>query len=283
MKNSKAQFYDFINKLKLPDDKEELLSIGFLVFENLFGLSRTEIMSDKSIIDHSEKLQAVAARLNDHEPIQYILGEAWFFGRRFKVTPSVLIPRPETEELVQYVIDFYKRRASTHLDVLDIGTGSGCIAISLSLNFPSATIVATDISDEALSVAKQNDGANRSAVKFIQHDIINDALPLKQFDIIVSNPPYISNEEKGSMKSNVLQFEPHLALFVSGSDPLLFYRIIARRAKEALKENGMLCTEINAHFGREVSEIFSEAGFRNISVVRDLQGKERIVSGILNS
>jgi release factor glutamine methyltransferase len=282
MKNSKALFNDFANQLNLGENKEEVQSIAFLVFENLFGLSRAQIMADKEVNIPSEWLQEISRRLNSNEPVQYILGEASFFDRNFKVSPAVLIPRPETEELVQYVIDQAKQFKGP-LRILDIGTGSGCIPITLSLELPGSEVIATDVSKEALKVAKQNNELLQANVKFIKHNIVRESLPVTEVDIVVSNPPYISDEEKSGMKNNVLSYEPHLALFVEGDDPLIFYKKIARQAKKVLRKPGMLCVEINEHFGKETAAIFEQSGFSQVSIVRDLQGKERIISGILTS
>jgi release factor glutamine methyltransferase len=282
MKNSKALFHDFVNQLNLPETEEEIQSIGFLVFENLFGLGKTDIMADRPITDpQPERLGDITRRLSSQEPVQYILGEAHFFGRRYNVNPSVLIPRPETEELVQQVIGFSKISSPGRSKVLDIGTGSGCIPITIALEIVGAEVYATDISDGALQTAKGNAASLNANVFLIKHDILTQKLPIYNFDVVVSNPPYISNEEKKLMKGNVLQYEPHTALFVEGDDPLLFYKSISQRAKEILRRSGMLCVEINEHFGKEVVAIFSQAGFTNAEIIKDLHGKDRIVKGIL--
>jgi release factor glutamine methyltransferase len=283
MKNSKALFDDFVNQLLLSEPTEEVQSIAFLVFEKLYGLSRSQIMADKPVDDHKlEKLKEIIKRLNKQEPVQYILGEGHFFGRKFKVTSDVLIPRPETEELVQFVID-HAKKSTGNLKIIDIGTGSGCIPVSLSLALPGAEVIATDVSDAALELAVENNNQLGGSVTFIHNDILNQALEVSGIDIVVSNPPYISDEEKNAMKSNVLEFEPHLALFVAGDDPLIFYKAISRQSIKVLRKPGMLCTEINEHFGKEVARIFRQAGFKDVTIIRDLQGKERIVSGILTS
>lgn len=284
MKNSKALFDDFVNQLHLSESIDEVQSIAFLVFESLYGLSKTQIMADKPVAGHEpEKLDEVIKRLNKNEPVQYILGEAHFFGRKFKVNDAVLIPRPETEELVQFVIDHAKNFPGRLLKIIDIGTGSGCIPVTLSLELPASEVIATDVSADALDLAVQNNNRLGADVTFIHNDILNEVLDVSDIDIVVSNPPYISNEEKGTMKSTVLEFEPHLALFVDGDDPLLFYKAIARQSVKILRKPGMLCTEINEHFGKEVAKIFRHAGFKDVTITRDLQGKERIVSGILTS
>lgn len=283
MKNSKALFHDFIDRITLPEDADEITSIGFIVFENMFGLARTEIMTGREIPSYPEKkLSDVISRLNAHEPVQYILGEAFFYGRKFHVNPAVLIPRPETEELVSHIIQFSKLTSAGNFKVIDIGTGSGCIPVTLSLEIEGSDVYATDISEPALYVARNNAGLHHTSVSFLHHNILSEELPGKNLDAVVSNPPYISEGERTAMKANVLAHEPHLALFVDGDDPLIFYRAIARQAKDVLKPSGMLCVEINEHFGKEVVTIFQHEGFINIQLIRDLQGKNRIVKGFLN-
>jgi release factor glutamine methyltransferase len=279
MKNSRSVFNDFINQVTAPLHAEELQSIGFVVFEKLFGLSKAQIMAEKIIPTSIDSLIEVIARLNQGEPVQYILEEAHFLGKNFYVNRSVLIPRAETEELVQFVID--QKKDSKHFKVIDIGTGSGCIPVTLSLRFPHAEIYATDVSIDALRVAKQNNELHQTKVSFLNHDILREKLPWKDFDVVVSNPPYITEAERVEMEDHVLNHEPHLALF-AGADPLIFYKAIAKASREVLTPSGLLATEINAQFGNDVAAIFREEGFTNVVVIHDMHGKHRIVKGILS-
>jgi release factor glutamine methyltransferase len=226
--------------------------------------------------------------LKKEKPIQYILGETEFYGLPFLVNVNTLIPRPETEELVEWIIKSTNYEIqSTKLRILDIGTGSGCIAISLAKNIPNAEVSAIDVSEKALATAKKNAEINKIVVNFINVDIlkINDLAELPtsnfqlptQFDIIVSNPPYVRNLEKAEIKPNVLEYEPHLALFVEDTDALLFYRKIANLAKENLSENGQLFFEINQYLGKETVELLEDLGFKNIELKKDIYGNDRMI------
>jgi release factor glutamine methyltransferase len=281
MTNSKDLFNELVGRITLDEKKAEIQSIIYLLLENKLGLTRTEILSDK-LIDNADQsaLNLCIERINNHEPIQYILGEAFFYGRLFKVNPAVLIPRPETELLVREIISYEQKMKGDLMRILDIGTGSGCIAISLALEIKNATVLATDVSPTALNCAKENSLLLGASVRFIDHDILKEALT-ESFDLIVSNPPYISFEEKPSMKPNVLKFEPHLALFASEADPLLFYKKIIEKSKKSLSAHGSLWFEINEHFGQEVMGLLKAHGFVDIQIIKDLDGKERIVSGHL--
>lgn len=282
MKNSKTLFNDFVKQITLNESAEEISSIVYLVFENIFGLTRTDIFSGKMINasqSDEDKLLKIADRINREEPIQYILAEADFFGRKFLVNDSVLIPRPETEELVRLIIDHSKKKKN--LKILDIGTGSGCIPVTLALEIPGSEVYATDVSKEALTVAEQNANRNSARVKFIYSDILKEQIPVEGLDIIVSNPPYIAKSEMQEMRQNVIDFEPHLALFVPNDDPLLFYREIISKSRSALNREGMLAFEINERFGKDVADLFLTSGFTEVQIIKDLSNKERIVKGIL--
>ena len=284
MKNSKALFHDFVHRITLPESKEEIRSLTYVIFDHVFALSRTDLLADKVIPvsdDQRQRLEEIVQRVNAHEPVQYILGEAEFYGRAFTVDRSVLIPRPETEELVREVLEFMDRKQPSlkTITVMDVGTGSGCIPITLKLERPKAEVLATDISAEALMVAQQNAERLGANVRFIRNDILTEEISANDLDIVVSNPPYIAAREKEQMQPNVVKFEPHLALFVPENDPLIFYKALAVKAAKALRPSGMLCVEINERFGKEVSALFVEAGFNRVSVVKDLNGKDRIVKG----
>jgi release factor glutamine methyltransferase len=282
MTNSKALFRDFIDSLTLNETRAEMESIAYLAFETVLGLSKTQIMAGKQIAndDLIAQLQQVVSRLNQNEPIQYILREATFFGRSFIVDPAVLIPRPETEDLVHIVLDHAKKQ-NKKLTILDVGTGSGCIAITLAIELPRCEIIAIDISADALCVAVANARKLKAPVRFEQHDVLR-RLPFS-VDVIVSNPPYIPERERIGMPRNVVDFEPEIALFVSDGDPLVFYRELISRANESLTPNGLLAAEINERFGKEVFELFIGHNFRDVEILKDVYGKERIIKGILSS
>jgi release factor glutamine methyltransferase len=276
MINSKTLFHQLQKKITLAEDQEEVKSILYLLFEKEFGLNRTEILAEKEIkTTDANALEKQIQRINNHEPIQYILGEADFFGRRFNVNSSVLIPRPETELIIQLV----KEEKFDSLTILDIGTGSGCIAISLALEIPSAIVHALDISEGALSIAKENAKRLNTSVNFLQHDILSQIPLLKNLDVIVSNPPYVTEKEKGAMNKNVLNYEPHLALFVPDSDPLKFYKVIAEKSLSLLKPQGKIFVEINQQFGKEVAAVFGSLGYKT-EIIKDMEGKDRVVRGV---
>ncbi len=280
MTGSRAIFYDFVRNISLPETCDEITGMAHLVFEKLFHLSQVEIMLDTAItfsLEQQASLQSVLARINRHEPIQYILGEAHFFGRYFMVNAAVLIPRPETEELVRLVLNEIAARGACRM--VDIGTGSGCIPITIKLEAPGTQVHATDISGDALSVARKNAIQLQADVIFTKHDILHDELAPSEVDIVTSNPPYIALHEKNSMSKNVTDYEPHLALFVPDDDPLIFYKHIVDRAKSVLRPGGMLIVEINERFGHEVKYLFESSDFQRVSIHQDLSNKDRIVKG----
>lgn len=284
MKNSKTVFQDFITNITLKESTDEIKSIAHLVFAKILGLDRTDILAAKPTIlipEQEEKLYAIAQRINRHEPVQYILEEAEFFGRLFKVNASVLIPRPETEYLIHEILHYVNLLKKHDLKILDIGTGSGCIPITLKKELPEALITATDISIDALSVARENATALNAPVDFIQHDILTLDIPLGELDVVVSNPPYIAQTEEFTMNRNVLQYEPHLALFVPDDDALKFYKAIAIKAREVLVGGGLLIVEINERFGNETAVLLKENHFHQVTIIKDLDGKDRIVKGIV--
>lgn len=279
MRNSKEIFRDLMQQITLKEDQDEIQSILYLIAESELGLSRANIVSEKSILlteIQQQKLVDIIRRVNACEPIQYILGSTYFYGRKFKVNSSVLIPRPETELLIEEVLK--EVDPFTPGSILDIGTGSGCIAVTLAKELPAKRILAIDVSEEALLIANENARQLNATVEFYKTNALTEKLPIQQIDILVSNPPYVVLSEKKSMKENVLEYEPHLALFVPDNDPLVFYTIIAQKGYAILTNNGKVFVEINEQFGEEVSEVFSEAGFKNVRLVKDLQGKNRIVT-----
>jgi release factor glutamine methyltransferase len=241
-----------------------------------------EVVLDKKIEVPAQKqaeLQQAIARLLQHEPLQYVLGVANFRGHDFAVTPAVLIPRPETEELVQRIID--RHRQQQPLRILDVCTGSGCIALSLARELPQAQLWATDISPEALAVAEENRQQLGVEAHLLQADALQDPFPLTEVDLVVSNPPYVRQSEAQHMQPNVLDWEPHLALFVPDQEPLLFYRAITEQARQALTKGGWLYFEINEAYGEEVAALMRESGFEQVQVVPDMQGKLRMAEGQL--
>jgi release factor glutamine methyltransferase len=236
-------------------------------------------MANREInIDYSEMRQIIS-RINRHEPIQYITEVAWFFDRQFFVNPSVLIPRPETEIIVDYIFKATKE----HACVLDLGTGSGCIAISIKLTKPNYNVWAIDISEGALAVAKKNAALLGAAIFIQKHNFLDSEHPLLcTFDYIVSNPPYVLENEKSKMEETVLAYEPHLALFVPNNDPLLFYRALVEQSKKLLNPCGEVVAEINPKYAAPTSKLFSDAGFV-VEIRKDLEGKDRtIVARLMN-
>lgn len=226
------------------------------------------------------KLYDCGKALAEGKPIQYILGEAWFYNRKFIVSPAVLIPRPETEELVATILEREKKCRS----IFDIGTGSGCIPITLALELPLATVSACDISVDALSIAQQNSSTLHAAVNFVQLDILSKEITTKitnSFDVIVSNPPYILSSEKSQMSTHVIAQEPHLALFVEGEDEILFYRRIISLSKNMLNQNGVLYFELNPLTAQKVKVVAEESGiFSSVEIIMDMSGKQRFLRAL---
>ena len=213
-------------------------------------------------------------RLKNHEPIQYVLECAYFFGLEFLVTPAVLIPRPETEELVAWILEHFSKIDA--LKILDLGTGSGCISIALAKNLPSAQVFALDISTEALEIARFNAKKNNVEINFISSNML-EWKSIQQFDIIVSNPPYVLEKEQKQMKDNVLKHEPHLALFVDNASPLVFYKALRKIAQNNLSQNGLCFAELNEAFGVETKALFDEVSFQNVILKKDTFGKIRML------
>jgi len=265
---------------------QETESLIRIILNQVCHLQIHELWSgkDTQILPNERKLiEEIVEGLLKYEPIQYLLGETEFYGLRFVVNKQVLIPRPETEELVEWIVSDAKTAYfSNELRVLDIGTGSGCIAISLAKHLPKAKVYGLDISEEALSVARQNAVINQVAVEWIRHDILDSCesndLP-QTFDIIVSNPPYVTPAEKAAISQNVLDYEPHLALFTPQDQPLLFYERIADFGRKHLCQQGFVYFEINPSFGREVMELLDWKGYCNGVLRQDISGKERMVKG----
>lgn len=261
-------------------DVGEAKAIVRLVLDERFGLSATDVYCGKVTqlsADEQAELEKIMQRLEHAEPVQYVLGTEHFGGRVFHVEPGVLIPRPETEELCRWIIESC---AMPNPAILDIGTGSGCIAISLALDVKGAKVLAWDISDDALRIAHDNAARLGSVVTIVKQDALNPPLDEDKWDVIVSNPPYICDREKAEMDNNVLDHEPALALFVPDDDPLRFYRSIAEYAVKALKTSGMLFFEINALYAEEMIAMLSALGYSDIEVRIDQFGKQRFIKAI---
>lgn len=269
-------------------NEREAANIAAMVLENITTFSATQrlIHKEERLTQlQQHQLQSFTEQLLQHKPIQYVLREAWFAGLKFYVDENVLIPRPETEELVETVIQEIKRSQHENVNILDVGTGSGCIPITIKKKLPFTNVYALDISKKALAVAERNAADNKTEIEFIYADMLNiqpgENLPL--FDIIISNPPYIKQSESKTMQPNVLQYEPHNALFVPDTDALIFYKAIAGFSLQNLNTlNGKLFFEINEKMGTAVAGLLQQEGFAQITIKKDLQHKERIVTAILN-
>lgn len=273
----------FLKELADLYDAHEVKQIFFLLLEHHMGWTKTDyLFLKKDILDeeNSAWLAAALQELKTAKPVQYIAQEAWFMGMSLIVNNTVLIPRPETEELVNLIINNYRHRSQQQLRILDIGTGTGCIAIALKKAFPSSFTYALDISKDALQVARQNAEKHSANIEFIKADILEwEAYfqPEQRFDIVVSNPPYITIDEQVDMHQNVLTHEPHLALFVKGNTPLLFYTHIATFAMEHLRPQGNLYFEINRNYGNQVCAVLQKKGFDNVQLHQDMHGADRMV------
>jgi release factor glutamine methyltransferase len=281
MQNINLLYQFYIEKLQTIYNIDESKAITNNVFEELLLVKPHQIkILNIDISDEEESiLVTILDRLLSHEPIQYILGKAWFYGNKFLVNKHTLIPRNETEELVELVVKTINNADFKTPKILDIGTGSGCIAIALKLAIENSNVFALENSQEALFIANQNAKELNAAINFIEDDILNIANPLTNqlFDVIVSNPPYILEKEKVEMETNVLNFEPHEALFVSNNEPLIFYKAIANYAKKHLQPNGFLFFEINQKYGNETVNMLEEKGFLEIELIKDINGNDRMI------
>ena len=259
----------------------EISALNRIIATELLGVSQITYFLKENVTLTAEQqtlLDNAIERLKKQEPIQYILGYCDFCGLRFKVTQATLIPRPETSELVEWIAS----EANGNESILDIGTGSGCIAISLAHRLPQSKVTAWDISPDALAVATENSKANGCAVEFEEIDILAYEPTGEQFNIIVSNPPYIKEVEKEQMYSNVLDWEPHTALFVPDNDPLLFYRTIAEKGLALLKPGGKLYFEINRAHGQETVEMLKSLGYTGIELRKDFAENDRMIRAVKN-
>jgi release factor glutamine methyltransferase len=269
-------------------DKNEAQNISEIALEKITGLSKTERIRNKHSLLSSAQSELVGKYINrllQHEPIQYIINEAWFAGMKFYVDKNVLIPRPETEELADWLIkefeiqNFLQTEKNKVSKIIDIGTGSGCIAITLKKRIPEAEVWACDVSDKALAIARKNADENNSLIHFVSLNFLDPELrkQLPDVDIIISNPPYVPQKNKNEMKSNVTDYEPDISLFVSDDNPLVFYEAIADFGKEKLNAHGKIYLEIHENFGEEVKALFIKKGYSSIEMRNDMQDKNRMI------
>lgn len=281
----KSMFRQIVDTLVPKVEEREARALAFVVLEDAFGLSRTDIYLGKDTAfseDDTIRLEKILRRLEQGEPVQYVIGTAQFCNLTFRVTPDTLIPRPETEELVGWVASLLPSEAPC--SVLDVGTGTGCIAISLAKQFPRAQVTAWDISEGALAVARQNAETNGVTVDFCRTDVLEvvneSAARENSHDVlyIVSNPPYICERERAEMETHVLDYEPASALFVPDADPLLFYRALARLGQQL--HAAAVLVEINQAYGQETVEMFQSSGYSNVELRRDIYGKDRMIKAV---
>lgn len=275
-------YFDFTEKLKTIYEDREAENIADWVFENVTGLKRWERRENKNgeLKDFDlKRVEKYLEELLEHKPVQYVLNEAWFYKMKFFVNENVLIPRPETEELIEWIVnDFKKEKISKPIKIIDIGTGSGCIAIALKKESANSNITAIDVSENALFVAKRNAEDLDTEINFLQIDFLNENArkQLQFYDTIVSNPPYIPISEKEILSKNVTDFEPGIALFVENHDPYIFYKKIAEFSKTHLKQNGKIYVEVHEEYAKEVKSIFENEGYF-AEIKKDIYGKERMV------
>lgn len=274
-----AQF--FKTELEPHYPAEEVRQFVAMTFEEVLEYSRIDMilkLDDKVSPEKVRELKSVVKRLKNHEPIQYILGKVRFFGVPLSVNEHVLIPRPETEELVKWIFD---EHIGKEIEIMDVCSGSGCIAIALASLMKGATVYGVDKSVEALNLASTNSTASKNAVDFFHFDVLKqESFGFMKFDVMVSNPPYVLQTEKRLMAENVLNYEPHMALFVEGDDPLLFYRRIVDLAEGHLNKGGTLYFEINEAFGAEVKSLLLDRNYSEVELRKDLNGRDRMVRGI---
>ncbi|CAN5247784.1 peptide chain release factor N(5)-glutamine methyltransferase [soil metagenome] len=273
-------YHEFILKLSHIYDKSEATNIADWVIENITGIKRLDRVTNKHrLLSESEfeKLQNVLSRLLKYEPVQYVLNESWFYKMKFYVDKNVLIPRPETEELVEWIVEEYKLNKNK-LRILEVGSGSGCIAIALKKQLPDVLITSVDISEDALKVARKNALQHQCDIHFLKIDFLNNhsCESLSDFDLIVSNPPYIPIAEKDSLNKNVTAFEPHAALFTEDNDPFIFYKKIAEFGKQHLRENGKIFVEMHEKYAAETENVFRNFNLKT-ELKKDLFGRDRML------
>ena len=268
-------------------DQREAANIAALVMEHVTGWKRIDRLMNKQhelLPEQLDLLHLFADQLMQHRPVQYVLGEAWFYNMRFYVDEHVLIPRPETEELVDWVVQDVRSNPDKQmgLQLLDVGTGSGCIAAALKKELPAAQVYACDVSKAALEVAGRNAAANKTPVSFLRADFLHSEQRngLPDVDVLISNPPYIPLNNQAAMQAHVLQYEPHGALFVADDDPLVFYKAIADFAQTHLRQKGAVYMEIHEDMADAAKKLFQAYGFKEVEIRKDLQGKDRMVKAV---
>ena len=274
MRNVRQIWEETVKSLQKVYDRTESENISYVLLEDLFHITKAQVMLGEQLEFDQDQLSRSISKLLEHRPVQYVTSVAHFYNRKFHVAPGVLIPRPETEELVDLIL---RENAARKPKVLDVGVGSGCIAISLEQE-TNGEIYGTDVSREALNVAEMNAKALESGVTFIKHNVLLEPFPVAELDILVSNPPYIPEADKAMMHANVLDYEPGVALFVDDDDPLIFYRTVAQQGVYALKVGGRLYFEIHERFGSQVQALLDSFGYTDIEIHQDMQGKDRMVS-----
>ena len=273
----------FLHELEGIYPREETESFFFLLSDHYLNKRRLDIALEPAykVAEGALTLfQNALTRLKAHYPIQYIIGKTDFMGLTFEVNEAVLIPRPETEELISWILSLHEHKKA--MAILDIGTGSGCIPITLAKNLKKATIEAVDLSDKALSMAKKNALSNKATVKFIQKDILQAERLDQSYDLIISNPPYVRESEKASMQANVLKYEPQMALYVDDANPLIFYKQIGKLAYAALKKDGELFFEINQYLGKPLIDLLKSYGYKNVELKKDIYGADRMIRAVKN-
>lgn len=273
----------FLKELEDVHSPEETTSFFFLLTEHFLGKKRIDVALDPELIIESDTIglfEKALEQLKNEYPVQYITGSTNFMGLTFEVNPDVLIPRPETEELVSWVLSFHTENHT--LDILEIGSGSGCIPVSLSKHLRKASIRSLDLSEKALSVAKKNARSHGVSIDFQQRDILEMEDLSATYDLIISNPPYVRESEKEQMHGNVLRYEPKIALYVKDEDPLLFYKAIARLAMTGLRPGGELFFEINQYMGKELISLLADMGFVSIALKKDIYGADRMIRAVKN-
>jgi release factor glutamine methyltransferase len=280
MLKSSKQFFDYITRNITVYNERERQSIAFILLEDVFGLRKSDVLADKPLNGDTEtRVKELVARINKYEPVQYITGLAAFYGRKFKVGPSVLIPRPETEELVDLIIK--ENKGLKNLSILDVCAGSGCIGISVAKELEGSRVYALEISEEALKNCVENAALHDANVKTQYFNLAEDTVAPEKADVIVCNPPYVTEEDEDQMVPNVLDYEPHIAIFAPQTEPLFFYKKALEYGKLNLKPGGRIYFEINEKFGKEMKELMEKYGYKNVEVLRDINDTDRIAKGIL--
>jgi release factor glutamine methyltransferase len=280
MANTARPLYQQLSRNITAYAPEEAREMAFMLLDHYFGLRKADVLADKPLPANRTEPDwfRIIERLNRQEPIQHVIGTTIFCGLEFEVSPDVLIPRPETEDLVRLIMHDFADLMERPVRVIDIGTGSGCLAVTLARFLPQADVTAYDVSEEALAMARRNADKLNAEVDFQYQDILKVAQKqVGTFDCIVSNPPYVTRSEAADMDRNVLDYEPDVALFVDDADPLIFYKAVADFAAHNLSDTGICYVEINERFGAATKAVFDERGFQHVQIFKDIHGKDRSV------